>query len=162
VFTSQVALLAVLARIGNLRIPFLLMQSGPTAWSTRPPPPAGPSKLPPELVSFYSWPGLYHEMWNEPERHQVFELMEKQAAKLARRTSAAVAPDLSPWRRHCLEKLILASPFLADRLVSRLLAGCLPEHLRSIESGNDQTRRGPEAARSHPQSGLAFESHQTI
>ncbi len=30
----------------------------------------------PELVSFYSWPGLYHEMWNEPERNQVFELME--------------------------------------------------------------------------------------
>jgi hypothetical protein len=116
VFTSQVALLAVLDRIGNLRIPFLLMQSGPTAWSTRPPPPTGPSKPPPELVSFYSWPG----------------------------------------------QLILASPFLADRLVSRLLAGCLPEHLRSIESGNDQTRRGPEAARSHLQSGLAFESHQTI
>lgn len=64
------------ARAGNLRTPLLLMQSGadrlvdPTAtarWA---------EQAAPELVSFYSWPGLYHEMWNEPERRQVFELME--------------------------------------------------------------------------------------
>ncbi len=76
-FTSLIAAQAdTFASSGNLRTPLLLMQSGadqlvdPTAtarWA---------EQAAPELVSFYTWPGLFHEMWNEPERLQVFELME--------------------------------------------------------------------------------------
>jgi lysophospholipase len=31
---------------------------------------------PAELVDYVEWDGLYHEMFNEPEKEQVFEKME--------------------------------------------------------------------------------------
>lgn len=64
------------ARAGNLRTPLLLMQSGADRLVDLTATARWAEHAAPELVSFYSWPGLYHEMWNEPERQQVFELME--------------------------------------------------------------------------------------
>lgn len=64
------------ARTGNLRTPLLLMQSGADRLVDPGATARWAEQAAPELVSFYSWPGLYHEMWNEPERRQVFELME--------------------------------------------------------------------------------------
>ena len=63
-------------RAGKLSVPALVMQSGddrladPAAtrdWAAR---------APDELVEYVEWPGLYHEMFNEPEREQVFDAME--------------------------------------------------------------------------------------
>jgi alpha-beta hydrolase superfamily lysophospholipase len=63
-------------RAGNLRTPTLLMQSGADQLVD----PAATARwaelAAPELVSFYTWPGFYHEMFNEPERLKVFQLME--------------------------------------------------------------------------------------
>ena len=61
---------------GQLAVPALIMQSGddrlvdPAAtreWAER---------APTDFVDYVEWPGLYHEMFNEPEREQVFERME--------------------------------------------------------------------------------------
>ena len=61
---------------GRLSVPAMIMQSGadrlvdPAAtreWAAR---------APTDLVEYVEWPGLYHEMFNEPEREQVFKRME--------------------------------------------------------------------------------------
>jgi len=60
----------------RLSLPALIMQSGddrlvdPAAtrdWA---------AKAPADLAEYVEWPGLYHEMFNEPEREQVFQRME--------------------------------------------------------------------------------------
>jgi len=60
----------------RLSVPALIMQSGddrlvdPAAtrdWA---------AQAPADLVEYVEWPGLYHEMFNEPEREQVFQRME--------------------------------------------------------------------------------------
>jgi lysophospholipase len=54
-----------------LSVPLLLMQSG----ADRLVDPAAPTRwadaAPPGLVELVTWQGFYHEMFNEPERHQV-------------------------------------------------------------------------------------------
>lgn len=76
-FTAVLAAQAdVFASTGNLRTPLLLMQSGADRLIDPGATARWAEQAAPELVSFYNWPGLYHEMWNEPERRQVFELME--------------------------------------------------------------------------------------
>jgi len=54
-----------------LSVPLLLMQSG----ADRLVDPAAPARwadaAPPGLVELVTWQGFYHEMFNEPERHQV-------------------------------------------------------------------------------------------
>lgn len=76
-FTSLIdAQQDVFARAGNLRTPLLLMQSGADRLVDPGATARWAEQAAPELVSFYTWPGLFHEMWNEPERLQVFELME--------------------------------------------------------------------------------------
>lgn len=65
------------AGAAELRVPALIMQSGadrivdPAAtrdWATA---------APAELVEYVEWEGLYHEMFNEPERERVFARMEE-------------------------------------------------------------------------------------
>lgn len=60
----------------GLSVPALIMQSGgdrlvdPAAtreWA---------ANAPADLVEYVEWPGLFHEMFNEPEREQVFQKME--------------------------------------------------------------------------------------
>lgn len=64
-------------RAGDLRVPVLLMQSG----ADRLVDPAATQRwaeaAPPDLVSFYTWPDFYHEMFHEPEKRRVFELVER-------------------------------------------------------------------------------------
>ena len=59
------------ADAGALQIPVLLMQSG----ADRLVDPAAPARwsqaAPTGKVELVDWKGLYHEMFNEPERHQV-------------------------------------------------------------------------------------------
>ena len=59
------------ADAGGLRVPILLMQSG----SDRLVDPAAPARwarsAPPGLVEVVHWEGLYHEMFNEPEKTRV-------------------------------------------------------------------------------------------
>ncbi len=61
---------------GRLSVPALIMQSGDDRlvdpaltrdWAAR---------APADLVEYVEWPGLYHEMFNEPEQEQVFDRME--------------------------------------------------------------------------------------
>jgi lysophospholipase len=67
---------ATLEAAPKLAVPALVMQSGgdrltdPAAtreWADR---------APDELVEYVEWPGLYHEMFNEPERGEVFARIE--------------------------------------------------------------------------------------
>lgn len=58
----------------ELQVPTLVMQSG----SDRLVSPAATKRWAETLTAphfFHEWPGLYHEMLNEPEREQVFQLM---------------------------------------------------------------------------------------
>jgi alpha-beta hydrolase superfamily lysophospholipase len=76
-FTSWlVAQREAFARAGLLRVPMLLMQSGADRLVDPQATQRFADLAPPELVSFYTWPGLYHEMFNEPERQRVFQLVE--------------------------------------------------------------------------------------
>jgi alpha-beta hydrolase superfamily lysophospholipase len=63
-------------RAGLLRLPMLLMQSGADRLVDPQATQRFADLAPPELVSFYTWPGLFHEMFNEPERLRVFQLVE--------------------------------------------------------------------------------------
>lgn len=60
----------------SLGIPTLVMQSG----DDRLVDPAAAARwaeaAPRDLVTYIEWPGLFHEMFNEPERRRVFEAME--------------------------------------------------------------------------------------
>lgn len=62
-------------RAPSLVTPLLLMQSGAdkivdSKWARR-----WVERAPESLVTLHVWEGFYHEMFNEPEREEVFELM---------------------------------------------------------------------------------------
>ncbi len=61
---------------GRLAVPALIMQSGDDRLVDPAVTRNWAAQAPAELVEYVEWPGLYHEMFNEPEREQVFERME--------------------------------------------------------------------------------------
>jgi acylglycerol lipase len=66
-----------LARAKNLAVPALVMQSGDDRIADPAATRAWVDAAPAELVDYVEWDGLYHEMFNEPEKEQVFEKMEE-------------------------------------------------------------------------------------
>jgi alpha-beta hydrolase superfamily lysophospholipase len=70
-----------LARAPNLALPALVMQSGDDRLADPAATRAWVAAAPAELVDYVEWDGLYHEMFNEPEKEQVFEKMEEWLAK---------------------------------------------------------------------------------
>ena len=65
-----------LARAPNLAVPALVMQSGDDRLADPAATRAWVAAAPAELVEYVEWDGFYHEMFNEPEKEQVFEKME--------------------------------------------------------------------------------------
>ena len=65
-----------LARAPDLAVPALVMQSGDDRLADPAATRAWVAAAPSELVDYVEWDGLYHEMFNEPEKEQVFEKME--------------------------------------------------------------------------------------
>ena len=65
-----------LARAKNLAVPALVMQSGDDRIADPAATRAWVDAAPAELVDYVEWDGLYHEMFNEPAKDQVFEKME--------------------------------------------------------------------------------------
>ncbi len=63
-------------RAGGLAVPALIMQSGDDRLVDPEVTRAWAAAAPAELVDYVEWPGLYHEMFNEPEQEQVFARME--------------------------------------------------------------------------------------
>ncbi|MCG8458351.1 MAG: lysophospholipase [Holophagales bacterium] len=77
-FTSyQAARREAFRRAGDLRTPLLLMQSADDLLVDPAATQSWAELAPPDLVSFYTWPGFYHEMFNEIDRRRVFDLMER-------------------------------------------------------------------------------------
>ena len=70
------AQLDIRERAGKLAVPALIMQSGDDRLADPAVTRAWAQGAPEELVEYVEWPGFYHEMFNEPEREQVFERME--------------------------------------------------------------------------------------
>jgi lysophospholipase len=60
----------------RLSVPALVMQSGDDRLADPAATRAWAKAAPEDLVDFVEWPGFYHEMFNEPEKEQVFERME--------------------------------------------------------------------------------------
>jgi alpha-beta hydrolase superfamily lysophospholipase len=65
------------SRAAELRIPALVMQSGDDLLVDPEITKAWAAAAPADLVEFVEWDGLYHEMFNEPEKEQVFDRVEK-------------------------------------------------------------------------------------
>jgi alpha-beta hydrolase superfamily lysophospholipase len=65
-----------LARAPDLAVPALVMQSGDDRLADPAATRAWVAAAPAELVEYVEWDGFYHEMFNEPEKEQVFEKME--------------------------------------------------------------------------------------
>jgi lysophospholipase len=65
-----------LARASALRVPALVMQSGNDRLADPAATRSWVASAPTELVDYVEWAGLYHEMFNEPEKEQVFARME--------------------------------------------------------------------------------------
>ena len=65
-----------LARAPNLAVPALVMQSGDDRLADPAATRAWVAAAPAKLVEYVEWDGFYHEMFNEPEKEQVFEKME--------------------------------------------------------------------------------------
>ena len=65
-----------LARAPDLTVPALVMQSGDDRLADPAATRAWVEAAPADLVDYVEWDGLYHEMFNEPEKQQVFEKME--------------------------------------------------------------------------------------
>jgi lysophospholipase len=61
---------------GKLAVPALVMQSGDDRLADPSTTREWTERAPEGLVEYVEWPGFYHEMFNEPEREQVFERME--------------------------------------------------------------------------------------
>jgi len=70
------AQLDIRERAANLAVPALIMQSGDDRLVDPAVTRAWAAATPAGLVEYVEWPGLYHEMFNEPEQEQVFERME--------------------------------------------------------------------------------------
>jgi len=65
-----------LARALDLTVPALVMQSGDDRLADPAATRAWVEAAPAELVDYVEWDGLFHEMFNEPEKQQVFEKMD--------------------------------------------------------------------------------------
>jgi alpha-beta hydrolase superfamily lysophospholipase len=65
-----------LARAPDLTIPALVMQSGDDRLADPEATRAWVAAAPADLVDYVEWDGLFHEMFNEPEKQQVFEKMD--------------------------------------------------------------------------------------
>lgn len=70
------AQLDIRERAARLAVPALIMQSGDDRLVDPAVTGAWAAAAPAEFVEYVEWPGLYHEMFNEPEREQVFDRME--------------------------------------------------------------------------------------
>ncbi len=66
-----------LERAPNLAVPALVMQSGGDRLADPAATRAWVAAAPAEIVEYAEWDGFYHEMFNEPEKEQVFEKMER-------------------------------------------------------------------------------------
>jgi lysophospholipase len=76
-FTSVLAAHAdTRARASTLSVPALVMQSGDDRLTDPAATRSWAADAPSDLVDYVEWEGLYHEMFNEPEKEQVFEKME--------------------------------------------------------------------------------------
>ena len=64
------------ARAPSLRVPLLLMSSGDDRLVDPDAAARWASLAPSGLVEYVRWDGLYHEMFNEPQRQAVFERMQ--------------------------------------------------------------------------------------
>jgi alpha-beta hydrolase superfamily lysophospholipase len=65
------------ARAATLAIPALVMQSGADTLTDPAKTRSWAAAAPSELVEYVEWDGLYHEMFNEPEKEMVFEHVEQ-------------------------------------------------------------------------------------
>ena len=79
----------VRSRPMDLELPLLVMQSGDDRLVDPQATEAWAEAAPDELVTYQRWDGLYHEMFHEPEKQQVFAFTEKW---LDRRLAAASTP----------------------------------------------------------------------
>ena len=76
-FTSVLAAHTdTLERASSLSLPALVMQSGDDRLADPAATRSWVSRAPTDLVEYVEWEGFYHEMFNEPEKEQVFERME--------------------------------------------------------------------------------------
>ena len=64
------------ARASTLSVPALVMQSGDDQLADPAATRSWASNAPAHLVEYVEWEGLYHEMFNEPEKEQVFARVE--------------------------------------------------------------------------------------
>lgn len=64
------------AEAGMLRVPALVMQAGADGLVDPDATREWVARAPERLVEYVGWEGLYHELFNEPERERVFERME--------------------------------------------------------------------------------------
>jgi lysophospholipase len=77
-FTSVMAAHAdTHARASTLSLPALVMQSGDDRLTDPAATRSWVSAAPADLVDYVEWEGLYHEMFNEPEKEMVFERVEQ-------------------------------------------------------------------------------------
>lgn len=65
------------ARASSLRLPALIMQSGDDLLTDPAATRTWVSNAPADLVDYVEWDGLYHEMFNEPEKETVFARVEE-------------------------------------------------------------------------------------
>ncbi|MCG6950656.1 MAG: alpha/beta hydrolase [Acidobacteria bacterium] len=70
-----------LARAPSLTLPTLVMQSGDDLLADPAATRRWVANAPDHLVDYVEWDGLYHEMFNEPEKEEVFDRMEAWLAK---------------------------------------------------------------------------------
>ena len=76
-FTSVLAAHAdTLARASTLSLPALIMQSGDDRVTDPAATRSWVADAPSDLIDYVEWEGLYHEMFNEPEKEEVFERVE--------------------------------------------------------------------------------------
>ena len=76
-FTSVLAAHAdTHARASTLLLPALIMQSGDDRITDPAATRSWVANAPSDLIDYVEWEGLYHEMFNEPEKEEVFERVE--------------------------------------------------------------------------------------
>jgi alpha-beta hydrolase superfamily lysophospholipase len=69
------------ARASSLSLPALVMQSGEDKLTDPAATRSWVESAPAKLVEYVEWDGLYHEMFNEPEKDEVFKRVEKWLAE---------------------------------------------------------------------------------
>jgi lysophospholipase len=70
------AMATIQGRVGEVSQPMLLMQSGADRLVDAAASRRWAAAAPQDLVEYVEWPGFFHEMFNEPERQDVFRKME--------------------------------------------------------------------------------------